>query len=78
MLSRFYYLILKPLPIIYPDLQDFESFLPTFLTYIYPYIHHTYIQCIYSVTHLCDPLDCSMPGFPVHHQFLELAQTHVH
>ena len=27
---------------------------------------------------LCDPMDCSMPGFPVHHQFLELAQTHVH
>ena len=24
------------------------------------------------------PLDCSIPGFPVHHQFLELAQTHVH
>ena len=23
-------------------------------------------------------LDCSMPGFPVHHQILELAQTHVH
>ena len=27
---------------------------------------------------LCDPVDCSMPGFSVHHQFLELAQTHVH
>ena len=27
---------------------------------------------------LCDPRDCSMPGFPVHHQLLELAQTHVH
>ena len=27
---------------------------------------------------LCDPKDCSMPGFPVHHQLLELAQTHVH
>ena len=26
----------------------------------------------------CDPMDCSMPHFPVHHQFLELAQTHVH
>ena len=26
----------------------------------------------------CDPIDCSMPGFPVHHQLLELAQTHVH
>ena len=24
------------------------------------------------------PMDCSMPGFPVHHQFPELAQTHVH
>ena len=23
-------------------------------------------------------MDCRMPGFPVHHQFLELAQTHVH
>ena len=27
---------------------------------------------------LCDPMDCSTPGFPVHHQFLELAQTHVY
>ena len=24
------------------------------------------------------PVGCSMPGFPVHHQFSELAQTHVH
>ena len=23
-------------------------------------------------------MDCSTPGFPVHHQFLKLAQTHVH
>ena len=23
-------------------------------------------------------MDCSMPGTPVHHQLLELAQTHVH
>ena len=27
---------------------------------------------------LCSPMDCSTPGFPVHHQQLELAQTHVH
>ena len=27
---------------------------------------------------LCDRMDCSMPGFPVHHQLQELAQTHVH
>ena len=27
---------------------------------------------------LCDPMDCSMPGFPVLHHLLELTQTHVH
>ena len=26
---------------------------------------------------LCNPMECSSPGFPVHHQLLELAQTHV-
>ena len=27
---------------------------------------------------LCDPIVCNTPGFPVHRQLLELAQTHVH
>ena len=27
---------------------------------------------------LCDPMDLSTPGFPVHHQLPELVQTHVH
>ena len=27
---------------------------------------------------LCDPMDCSMPVFPVHHQLPDVAQTHVH
>ena len=35
-----------------------------------------------SVAQLCptfwDPMDCRTPGFPVHHQQSELAQTHVH
>ena len=35
-----------------------------------------------SVAHscptLCNPMDCSMPGFPVLHHLLELAQTYVH
>ena len=38
--------------------------------------------CCYSVAQLCltlcDPMDCSTPGFPVLHHLLELAQTHVH
>ena len=42
-------------------------------------------SCVYqfsSVTQLCptlcDPMDCSTPGFPVHHQLPETTQTHVH
>ena len=27
---------------------------------------------------LGDPMDCGMPGLPVHHQLLEFTQTHVH
>ena len=27
---------------------------------------------------LCDPMDCSTPSFPVHHQLPEFTQTHVH
>ena len=27
---------------------------------------------------LCDPMDCSTPGLPVHHHLTELGQTHVH
>ena len=27
---------------------------------------------------LCDPMNCSTPGLPVHHQLQEFTQTHVH
>ena len=27
---------------------------------------------------LCDPMNCSMPGLPVHHQHPEFTQMHVH
>ena len=27
---------------------------------------------------LCDPLNCSTPGLPVHHRLLEFTQTHIH
>ena len=27
---------------------------------------------------LCDPMDCSTPGFPVHHQLPEFTEIHVH
>ena len=62
---------------------------PSVFVYIYMYIY-TYIYIyIYIYTHqfslvthlcptLCHPIDCSMPGFPVHHQLSELAQIHVY
>ena len=31
-----------------------------------------------SHVQLCDPMDCSTPYFPVHHQLPEFTQTHVH
>ena len=32
------------------------------------------LSCVW----LCDSMDCSTPGLPVHHQLLEFTQTHVH
>jgi len=40
------------------------------------------VSSVSSVTQscptLCDPMNCSMPGLPVHHQLSEFTQTHVH
>ena len=47
-------------------------------------LHFLYTTCqsisliSQSCLTLCNPMDCSTPGFPVPHQLLELAQTHVH
>ena len=40
--------------------------------------YHQFSQFSHSFLTLCDPMDCSTPGFPVHHQLLEPIQTHVH
>ena len=37
-----------------------------------------FISVAQSCPTLCDPMNCSTPGLPVHHQLLELTQTHVH
>ena len=42
------------------------------------YILMTSGQFSHSVTSLWDPMNCSMPGLPIHHQLPELTQTHVH
>ena len=48
--------------------------------------HVSYVSCIgfsfssvtQSYSTLCNPMYCSTPGLPVHHQLPELTQTHVH
>ena len=50
----------------YPNLQNLCIFYPMFSS------------VAQSCLTLCDPIDYSMPGFPVHDQLPEFAQTHVH
>ena len=37
-----------------------------------------YSSVAQSCPTLCDPMDCSMQGLPVHHQLPEFTQTHAH
>ena len=37
-----------------------------------------FISVAQSCLTLCDPMNCSTPGLPVHHQLPEFTQTHVH
>ena len=53
-----------------------SPFLPDFLANLFPC--HQFSSFAQSCSTLCDPMNCSTPGFPIHHQLLELAQTHVH
>ena len=41
-------------------------------------VHTLFSSVCQSCPALCDPMDCSTPGFPVHHQLPELTQTYVH
>ena len=55
----------------------------TFQPFSFMYIQAfnlTGYSLVQSLSHvqLCDPMDCSMRGFPVHHQLPELAQTYVY
>ena len=59
------------------------------LTHIYVYmkpmdhrqrefISHQFCSVSQSCPTLCDPMNCSMPGLPVHQQLPEITQTHIH
>ena len=43
------------------------------------YLSHAQFSSVaQSCLTLCKPMNCSMPGLPVHHQLSEFTQTHVH
>ena len=42
------------------------------------WVLHQFSSVAQSRLTLCEPTDCSTPGFPVHQQLLEFTQTHVH
>ena len=62
----------------YPMIFFFAWF--TSLSMISRFTHVTvqFSSVAQSCPTLCDPMDCSMAGLPVHHQLPELTQTHVH
>ena len=41
-------------------------------------ITHQFSSVTQLCPFLCDPMDCNMQGFPVHHQLPKFTQTHVH
>ena len=48
------------------------------LTQFLPLLTYCWCTVTQPCLTLCEPMDCSMPGFPVLHHLLELAQTHIH
>ena len=45
---------------------------------IFVYVSVQFSSVAHLCPTLCDPMNCSIPGLPVHHQLLEFTQTHVH
>ena len=52
-------------------------FIMTFVSQIYLYLYQ-FSSVAQSCPTLCDPMNRSTPGLPVHHQLPEFTQTHVH
>ena len=55
-----------------------KTSLPQCSAFFMVQLSHPYTTTEKTIAFLCNPMDCSIPGFPVHHQLLELAQSYVH
>ena len=77
--------IIPPSPSPTESKSLFYTSVSLLLSHIQGYRYHLskfHIYAFSSVTQscptLCDPMNCSTPGLPVHHQIPEFTQTHVH
>ena len=62
-----------------PFLKSLLNFLQYFFCFMFcPNSPVQFSSVAQSCLTLCNSMDCSMPGLPVHHQLPELVQTHVH
>jgi len=67
-----------------PSFLSFKMYFLISTYQCFSWWHPVYISSVQfsSVTQscltLCDPMNCSTPGLPVHHQLPEFTQTHVH
>ena len=68
---------IKPMYLMSPALAG--GFFTTSATWESPVVHSVQFSSVaHSCPTLCDPMNHSTPGLPVHHQLPEFTQTHVH
>ena len=59
-------------------MMDWQNFWTLGLFFLFLVKGIQFSSVAQSCLTLCDPMNCSTPGFPVHHQLLEFTQTQVH
>ena len=57
-----------------PDANNFYRYASN----LYRFFIYLFSSVVQSCPTLCDPMDCSTPDLPVHHQLLEFTRIHVH
>ena len=60
------------------SLDEVQPFLSRTRSHSSAVCFHQSVQFSSECPTLCDPMDCSTPVLPVHHQLPEFTQTHVH